>query len=357
MSLRSVVKTGRSGLAGDLAGPADLDQPSRWWQRAWSWARRRDETIATANQQVTASWVTRAVTVALWGCVAMGPLALIAAWAAISSSGSPAPTAAAVAPDRAEDRAVVGEYAQRVVTTWLTATDDNPDALAAMVVGADLAVLAKVPYVVRDPAVARILEVDDTWSVTVAATVTDARKVTDRRYFQVPVRLDGGVVSALTLPSPVSPPLAGMARSTSYRTQVGADSSAATAVGEFLSAYLAGSGDVSRYLTPGVALTGLTPAPYTGVRLQDVRADADIDLESAPSDGQQLRVLVTASVTSTDDQASSVSYALTLTARAGRWEITAIDPAPAFAPPPPGAATAPDMGLSPESPTPTPTAP
>ena len=36
---------------------------------------------------------------------------------------------------------------------------------------------------------------------------------------------------------------------------------------------LTGAGDVGRYLTPGVTLVALTPAPYTSVRLDDLRGD------------------------------------------------------------------------------------
>jgi len=59
-----------------------------------------------------------------------------------------------------------------------------------------------------------------------------------------------------------------------------------------------------------------------------------------PADGQRMRVLATAAAEVTDTQSANVTYALTLAARAGRWEITAIDPTPAFTPQAPADQTA-----------------
>jgi hypothetical protein len=100
-------------------------------------------------------------------------------------------------------------------------------------------------------------------------------------------------------------------------------------VGQFLNAYIAGSGDVTRYLTPGVVLTTLTPAPYTSVDLSEIRAEgSDQPPAVVPVDGTQIRVLALGTAVVTDQQTSNVAYALTLTARAGRWEISALDLVP-----------------------------
>lgn len=302
--------------------------------------------IADGAHQTSTYLAARVATVGLLLCLAVSPLALVVALLAFSHGGSGSAAQPPGVTDRSNDQAVAGEFAQHLVVTWLTATQDSPDALLALVKDAQLSTLSRDPFGVRDPALARISEADGTWSVTVAVTVTDARKVTARRFFQVPVRLDAGTVSALSLPTPVSPPPVTPAASDEYRTQLDSTGPQSQTVAQFLSAYLTGSGDVGRYLTPGITLTAVSPAPYTSVRLDDLRGDTDVSTSTTPRDGQRLRVLASATAVVTEQQSSSVSYALTLTARAGRWEITAIDPAPAYTPKTPAASP---VGTTPSS--------
>ena len=126
-----------------------------------------------------------------------------------------------------------------------------------------------------------------------------------------------------------------------YRAQVDLTAPLGQTVGQFLTAYIAGSGDVSRYLTPGVELTPLTPSPYTSVRLSEIRAaGSDQPPATVPQDGTRTRVLALGTAVVTDQQTANVAYALTLTARAGRWEISAIDPAPVQQPQTPAATSA-----------------
>jgi len=285
--------------------------------------------IATGTHQAASAWSTKLASAGLLTCLVLGPVGAVAGALALTQAAAPSAPAPVTTADLSGERSVVGEYAQRVVTTWLTTTSDNADALAAMVADAQLVAAADEPFTVADVTVADIEQHDGVWSVTVAATVTDVRKQTARRFYQVPVTYTAGSVTALTLPTPVAGPSTTTGSASEYRAHVDTASPIGQTVSEFLAAYTAGSGDVARYITPGVALTAITPAPYTAVKLADLRALADVDGAAAPSDGQQLRVLAIATGVVTDTQSSSVSYALTLTARAGRWEITAIDPAPA----------------------------
>lgn len=227
---------------------------------------------------------------------------------------------------------MAGEYAQRVVLTWLTTPRAKPDPLLALVGDARVATLPELPFTAADSAVAGVTQSSGIWSVTVAVTVTDDRKITSRRFFQVPVLVAGGAVTALSLPAAVSAPIVGIPPRTGYRSQLSAGSAVGVTVTQFLAAYTAGAGDVSRYLTPGHSLAALSPAPYTAVRLTELRSDSDIAGDAVPRDQQRMRVMALASVTVTDRQVSTVAYALTLTSRAGRWEVAAIDPVPAVAP-------------------------
>lgn len=286
--------------------------------------------VADGRHQATSALGAKAATVGLFTCLALGPLGAVAGTLAFLQASQPVAAPSARTMDQSNERAVVGQFAQQVVVTWLTTTQDAPDALLALVKDAQVSGLSQTAFSVKDPAVAGITFVDGTWSVTVAATVTDARKTISRRYFQVPVRYSQGAVTALTLPTPVSPPPVTIGSSAGYRAQVDTTSLLGQTVSQFLIAYIAGSGDVSRYLTPGVALTPLSPAPYTSVRVSEIRAaGSDQPPSATPQDGARIRVLALGVAVVTDQQTAPVAYALTLTARAGRWEISAIDQAPA----------------------------
>ena len=317
--------------------------------------------IADAAHQAGAHFAAKASSFGLLVCLALGPVGAVAGGLALAQASAAGPVAPAPVAERSNDQVVAAEFAQRVVISWLTATQSDPGELQALVKDAQLSTLSRVPFLVQDPAIARIEQVEGTWSVTVAATVTDARKSTARRYFHVPVRVAGTAVTALTLPAPVPPPVIVPAASGEYRVQLGAGGAPGQAVAQFLNAYLSGTGDVSRYLTPGVSLPSLTPAPYALVRLDDVRGLSDDP--GADRDGNTLRVLAFATASVTDKQTASFVYALSLTARAGRWEITSIDPAPAFTPDAPastpgavptssGAGTTTPAGTAPASTTP-----
>lgn len=288
--------------------------------------------IASAATQVANGWTTKLLTAGIFVCIGLGPIGAFVGAAAYNKSSQPPVSAPAVADGLAGERAAAGEYAQRVVTTWLTATREDAEALNGMVADARLASFADEPFEVADPAVAGVELVDGAWAVAVAVTVTDVRDVQARRYFQVPVSFVDGAATALMLPTPIAGPsiLTGAATNL-YRSRVDLASSPAQAVTGFLGAYLTGTGDVARYVTPGVNITGLEPAPYTQVDLTDLRTSTDFDTSVAPVDGQEARLLAVATASVAKDQSVPVAYALTVTARAGRWEITAIDQAPAGA--------------------------
>src|SRR5690606_13020169 len=151
------------------------------------------------------------------------------------------------------------------------------EALLAMVKDAQLASLPEKAFIPTEPNVARIEDTGGVWSVTVAVTVTDAREQSTRRYFQVPITSTNGTLTALMLPTPVSPPPAEAGSASEYRTHVDPSSPVGQTVVQFLAAYIAGAGDVSRYMTPGQVVSALTPAPYTSVDLVELRSLENLD--------------------------------------------------------------------------------
>ena len=191
-----------------------------------------------------------------------------------------------------------------------------------------------------------------TWKATVAADVeepgADGARVMVRRYFAVPVLArpaSGASVSqagqgspvhqmrALLLPQPVAGPASGEGAELDYAQQVSPTSSLFTSLGQFLTAYAAGSGDVTRYVTPGAPIVAIAPAAYAGVELQSVLAQEGDPTSDEPADGQRAQVLVTATFTTLDQQKITSQYALDLTARGGRWEVSTLAQTPALVQP------------------------
>ncbi len=285
--------------------------------------------IGTASEQLSASLASKALSALLAVCLVSGPLAAAAvAFYLVRKPTTVAPAAASPASDLGE-RAVVGEFAVRMTVAWLTATKDHPGELPVLVrTSGQEYVLPQKAFAVTNPAVAAVTAPADRgiWSVTVAATVTDLRQVTARRYYQVPVSYTQGVVTALAPPSPTSAPSIGVPPQTAYRTDVRLDSPVGATVQQFLSAYLAGAGDISRYVSPGVVLVALQPAPYRGVEVTDLKSSTDP--AATPTDDDRIQISATVTMTVAEQQATGTSYALTLTARSGRWEISDVDSAP-----------------------------
>ncbi|PZS31670.1 MAG: hypothetical protein DLM59_09525 [Pseudonocardiales bacterium] len=281
---------------------------------------------------------TRSATVLLWSALAAGPLALALALLTFLTISGTAPTTATTAADRAGEQVAVEEFAQRFVVTWLQTPQGQENQLTPYVQVAHVN-LPVVPWRADQPTTAGVRRVaPGAWSVTVAVTVSAPSSPARRRYFVVPVRyVDGGSGSAgpglvaSALPAPVAAPIAAAAPALAYPYRSALTDPVATSVGEFLTALLTGNGDVTRYVTPGTVIAAVNPPPYTVVAVNDVLIDRDVAHGAAPASGERLAVLVTARATAGPQQDIDVQYALTLLARAGRWEVKSIDPSPVVA--------------------------
>jgi len=292
----------------------------------------------TGGRQLSA----RATTVILIGALLCGPLALGLAIRQGTAVAKPAPQAAAASGLTNEQQAA-GDYALAYVLAWLDATRDEPGQLPVFVDVASTGGLSDMAWEHRDAAVASIAPVDGSagmLSVVIAANVKQLAPTTagdtvaatwPRRYFQVAVLSIAGTTRVVGLPAPIAGPAQGPAAQLVYKSDVSATDPAAEAVAAFLGAYLAGSGDISRYTAPGEAIAAITPAPYALVDVQAGKADKAPEAE--PVDAAQLKVIVTVALANEIDQKATATYSLTLTARAGRWEVNAIDLAPQEAAP------------------------
>ena len=310
---------------------------------SWLWKRRSKDAApdatetgesmgpASAGQVVASTLTTKVIHVALIVCLALGPVGAVLGWVGVTRR-LPAAAAAQTVTQESPDRATAALYAAEAVTAWLTASRDNADRVTAVLPGLQVGDLPEVPFKVRDVVVGQVIsQPGGVWSVTVAVTVTDAAKTSVRRHYQIPIRVDDQGVTALTLPAFVAIPAVVPAGTSVYGTRVDLTSDAATAAGQFLTALLTGQGEVSRYVSPGVQIAPILPAPFAQLRVDEVLATGD--LPAAAVDGARLQLQVSVTGTVTVQQRLHSTYWLTLAARGGRWEIASIDTQPAAAAP------------------------
>ncbi|MGW1364743.1 conjugal transfer protein [Streptomyces chartreusis] len=307
---------------------------------------------ATVSSGAAANW-TAALRWAAWLLLIAGPLlglmALVRQPAATAPSAAPAPAASAAG---TADSAGPAGFAQLYVAAYVEAGKGTEATLAPYfppMRGISLEAAAGTQRADRLAAVRVRKVASGYWSVTVAAHVTAQTKASAKtgatdgtatapdevlRYFQVPVReFSGGGYVAAALPGEVAAPSAGAGAQLDYGTPVPADShdAATGTVSAFLDAYLTGSGELARYLSPGTGLSPVSPAPYERIEVaQLAERGGDFRVDAATDEGAKRELLVDVWATGSDGQLRPLSYALALRARDGRWEIAALDAAPSL---------------------------
>ncbi|MFI5831971.1 conjugal transfer protein [Streptomyces sp. NPDC051578] len=287
----------------------------------------------------------------MWTALAAGPLALAVALA--GPSGTAAQAAPAAAPKAARPEADPAGTAAHFVELWLradAAAADNPvgAAVRAMAPQAELPSHSReagAPEAVRVTALRTVRLPGGGWTVTVAAVTEEQHEPapgtgTDKavvvqpavRYYAVSGTggMDDGPLVVTGSPAEVSAPEAAPAGTSVFDRPVPSTGPLAVSLGDFLRTYLAGVGGqgagVERYLSPGVRLTAPTAASYARVEVKDVAADTETaGGKDVPADGTKARVRVRVEG---EDRAGTrwpLEYHLTVTARARRWEISALD--------------------------------
>jgi hypothetical protein len=191
------------------------------------------------------------------------------------------------------------------------------------------------------------------WSVTVAATVAAVKgdgSLTQLglRYYQIPVAscgVAGGPAcpagtsspgySAVAAPALVAGPGTYGSAGAAPGQTVTVTSAAGDTIARYLSAYLAGDGELARYCPTCTPL----PAPVmTHVDVTAITATGDPNQiqaaqgASPPTEGSQLTVLVTARGVDTAGVVQTLSYPLQMVVRAGQWTVTGVTAAPPLAP-------------------------
>lgn len=303
---------------------------------------KKDKTVTAGSAAKTSSWTNGSVL----GSKAVGVLVVIGWLCAPLALGvvllkptsqPPAVVASSEAPLTPLQQSA-GAYSVGFVGAWLSSSKDDVSALTSYL-SVTPANLGDQPFDSRNLSVAEIVPAVDSDLVTVlvGADIYEKPVAEDppswiRRYFEVPVDTSGGQLSALGLPAPKSGPAAKPVQGgLGYTNQLTMSDPASETVNLLLTAYLTGQGSTSSYLTPGVQISPISPAPYT--QLTPVTQYADTPPSEAPADGEAVHVQANVALQNGNSQAVTATYWVHLTARAGRWEVTDLEAAASVAAP------------------------
>ncbi|MFJ8769562.1 conjugal transfer protein [Streptomyces clavifer] len=230
---------------------------------------------------------------------------------------------------------------------WLRSDDDAPESVTARAVktlAPDVALPARSGGAVAQPvqsvvAVRSERVAGGAWSVVVAAqfTVRDKNSEPGRggqaspgvRYFAVPVSASSSAAGAgafmvTAAPAQIAGPAVVPVEGSRFENQLPADGEVVASLGEFFSAYLAGVGEVGRYLSPGTELAAVAGSGYSAVVVEEAFADTQAAGGPVPKDGAKVRVQARVDAVVAKTEKWPLAYELTMTARSGRWEVTAL---------------------------------
>ncbi|MFN2504748.1 MAG: conjugal transfer protein [Acidimicrobiales bacterium] len=274
----------------------------------------------------------RAASVGLWGLVVLGALAGLASFFVRQAP------AGASAPRMAERPPSIGAegFAELYVATYLSeagAGDATGAAKAFYPVQVDLREMqARALYVAQTVALAASELGEGYWSVTVGARVLAAAgggyQPLGTRAYQVGVARSATGYVATSLPAQVPMPApAAVPKLAGQGLNSPAQDEPTVAATRFFAAFLAGDGELARYVSPDSEMRAITPPPYATIALRRVGIE--------DHDGADGARLVRAEVAATDaaGRTQILGYSLELARREGRWEVRRLLSAPPLASP------------------------
>ncbi len=231
---------------------------------------------------------------------------------------------------------LAGSFAEQFVVTYLSATAGQQERIGEYVSAGQQSALPSTARQVSDPSVVYVSREKsagglDVWAVTVSVRVGKAGATTDeaRQFYRVAVSLTEGRLRALSLPALVQPPARGPDLALAYRSPCGTDTPLSQVAAGFLSALLAGSGDVVRYTAQDAGIVALQPAPFSNVELVSISSD---DASCGAGNGPA-RILATVNPKSESGTAATLAYPLTMVRTSGQWQVRSIDSIPALSNP------------------------
>ncbi len=293
-------------------------------------------TLRTARRRISLARI------GVWAALAAGPVALAVACAMPRTvvTGAQSPTTAPSTLRTADPAGVASLFCELWLRSDAMAADSSTaQAVHELAPNVDLPRRSGTTAVTRTVAVHSAQLGDGSWSVVVAAQFTvrdetsESAKASDLltivKYFAVPVvaadsASGAGAFTVTAAPAQIAGPGTAKAPSSPFEDALPGDSALMSSLGEFFNAYLVGVGEVDRYLSPGAKLTAVPGSGYTSVVVDRAAADSEVASGAVPQDGTVVRVQAHISATDTEDGRWPLVYTLTLTARSGRWEVTAL---------------------------------
>lgn len=294
--------------------------------------------VATEGWTKGREFAQTAVSAAILGGLLAGPTALGLVLFGPEPSVVAAPVSTAPV-GVTSDQQAAGAVAVEVLEAYLSATKDDVTALRVYLESVDQSSFGDAPVEYRS---ARLVSVTQPDPASPATAVVSAQVKTSNpsekdpkrdakpeswtvRYWQIAIGSTSEGPSVLGLPTETAAPTPVAAPESAYTVTVAKSDQAYETVQAFVTAQLAGSGEITRYVTPGVEIQAVSPAPFEEVEVKELKAT--VKPGSAPGNGDQVHVQAyVVAKTATGSQPTTVW--LTLTARDQRWEVSALDPAP-----------------------------
>lgn len=338
-------QTGRSALAGTMAGRASadrspVDSSGRGrrlpWKRAAKDASREPELMATwtGGSQLAAKGIAGVAVAAILA----GPAAL--ALTLFSGDPSVLAQASATSPDREARESAAREVAAEALRAYLTTPAEQARTLAAYWPGTTVLRPEQAPAVSDVEVVSATAPAPGVWQITLAATLTTAaaksgEKQTSRRaFFDLPMSVAGKVgtasASPMSLPAEVPGPALAGGPDLAYTQHVAGSSPVGRSAQGFLAALLAGAGDITRWSAPGTSVAPIALPPYEVVEVSSARAHTNPAglSEGVPDEGSEVELLVDVKASTAAGQQHGMQYLLQMRARSGRWEVARMQSAP-----------------------------
>lgn len=273
--------------------------------------------------------------------VLFGVLAVLAVLGGLNAvfgflfSSEPAPPSDAATTSIVSHAQLAGSFAEDFVVAYLGAGSGSQELVAKYVTAGQIT-LPPTGQRVSEPMVVFVQPVVSTgglevWTVTVSVRPSDRSgpASAQRQFYRVSVSVTDGRLRALSLPAAVEAPGRGVDLSLKYAASCSTDTPVAPVASGFVSAFLAGSGDLNRYTSTDAGITALTPAPYSSVDTVLIQSDES----SCGVNGSTVHLLATVVPHTASGTTASLAYPLTLIRSGGQWQVQTMDSVPSLSDP------------------------
>ncbi|MEV6280197.1 conjugal transfer protein [Nocardia sp. NPDC051832] len=229
---------------------------------------------------------------------------------------------------------LTGFFAREFVTTYVSSGAAQQERLTEFVGLGQQMSLPTAGRQVADAEVAHVARAVtagnlEVWAVTVAVRFGKAGAEQPRHYYRVGISVTDGRLRALSAPAVVAPPARGADLAQAYGTPCGTETPVAQVASGFLTAFLTGAGDVTRYTSPEAGIVALRPAPFAALQAVTVQSDDS----GCGATRSEARVLVLTTPKADGGATAPLAYPLTLVRSGGQWQVRSMDPIPALADP------------------------